>query len=175
MDVLIIETLNGGDIVKKGNDVTTAAGWENMPYLAMFGGNVRQSTPSRRVEGELNFDFWGNAYEPDPVVQMNSQTERTLMTTALTSTGRVVIENAVKADLAFMSEFADVTVAVSIVSDDRVQIDIAIIEPTNLQNRNFRYLWDSTLGGLSVDGETGYAPPLQGVGYWFIEDDFVVN
>jgi len=74
MDVLIIETLNGGDIVKRGNDVTTAAGWENMPYIAMFGGNVRQSTPTRRIEGELNFDFWGNAYESDPVVQVNSHT-----------------------------------------------------------------------------------------------------
>lgn len=175
MDILIIETLNGGDIVKKGNDVAVAAGWENMPYLAMFGGNVKQSTPAKRVEGELNFDWWGNAYESDPVVQMNSQTERVLASTALTSTGRVLIENAVKADLAFMSAFADVSVAVSIISDDRVQIDISIIEPTNLQNKNFRYLWDSTLAGLSSDGDNGYAPPRQGVGYWFVEDDFIVS
>ena len=94
------------------------------------------------------------------------------MTTALRSTARVLIENAVKADLAFMSEFADVTVNVSIVSDDRVQIDISIIEPTNLQNRNFRYLWDSTLGGLSVDGDNGYAPPSPRVFDFTFDESF---
>ena len=157
-DVLIVETLNGGDISKIGNDLQLALGWENMPYIAMFGGNPRQSTPSVRVDGEQNFDWWGNDYEDDTAVQINSETERTLSSVSLNSNGRILIEQAVNRDLAFMTEFANITTSVSIISDDRVQIDIAIIEPTNLQNNLFRYIWDSTRG--SIDMISNYVAPV---------------
>jgi hypothetical protein len=156
MDVLLLETFNGGDVNKIGNDVALAYGFENMPYLAMFGGNDK-STPSRRVEGEQNFDWWGNAYEVDSVVQINSNTERVLRSVSLNSSGRVQIEQAVNSDLEFIRSFANVEVSVSIISDDRVQIDINIIEPRNLQNRSFRYIWDGLEQRL---GEIGsYVPP----------------
>ena len=174
MDVAIIETLNGGDISKLGNDVALALGFENMPYIAMFGGNPQQSTPSIRIGGEQNFDWFGNVFESDPVVQTNSSTERTLRNVALNSAGRVSIEQAVNTDLQFMKAFAIVNVSVSIISDDRVQIDIEIIEPTNKQNKNFRYIWDSTLQGLTI-AENNYQLPLEGIGYWIIEDTFIVQ
>lgn len=157
-DVLLLETLNGGDMNKVAGDVAIANGWENMPYLALFGGNVKQSTPTQRVDGEQNNDWWGNAYEEDAGNQMNSQTERILGQVNLNSIGRIRIEQAVNADLEFMREFANVEVEVAIISDDRVQIDIAIIEPTNLQNNKYRYIWDSTRG--AIETMANYNPPV---------------
>ena len=157
-DVLILETLNGGDLNKVAGDLALAKGWENMPYIALFGGNVRQSTPTERVDGEQNFDWFGNAFESEAGLQINSQTERVLSQVNLNSNGRILIEQAVNSDLEFMREFATVNVEVSIISDDRVQIDIAIIEPTNLQNKQYRYIWDSTK--LSIDTISNYVAPI---------------
>jgi len=156
-DVLILETLNGGDLNKIANDLVVAKGWENMPYIALFGGNVKQSTPVDRVDGEQNFDWWGNGYENSESIQINSETERVLSQVNLNSNGRILIEQAVQKDLEFMNEFANVSVDVSIISDDRVQIDIAIQEPTNLQSTQYRYIWNSTLGG--IEGMADYNPP----------------
>jgi hypothetical protein len=38
-DILIFETGNGGDMMLRNNDIVTVEGYENQPYLAMFGGN----------------------------------------------------------------------------------------------------------------------------------------
>ena len=157
-DVLILETLNGGDLNKVAGDLALAKGWENMPYIALFGGNVRQSTPTERVDGEQNLDWFGNAFETETGLQINSQTERVLSQVNLNSNGRILIEQAVNADLEFMREFATVNVEVSIISDDRVQIDIDVIEPTNLQNKQYRYIWDSTK--LSIDTISNYVAPI---------------
>ena len=173
-DCLILETLNGGDLNKVGNDLALAYGWENMPYLAMFGGNPKQSTPSVRVDGEQNFDWWGNGYESDGAVQINSETERVLSQVSLNSNGRILIEQAVNRDLEFMKAFANVTVAVSIISDDRVQIDISIQELMNLQNNLFRYIWDNTQGAIEMIGN--YVAPIEeGSGTFDFTFDFTFD
>jgi len=61
-----------------------------------------------------------------------------------TRSGRIEIEEAVKKDLEFMSALARVGVDVSIISDDRVQIDILLTEPNNLTEKTFQFIWDAT-------------------------------
>ena len=39
-DLQIIENGDGGDAVLNGNDLSIIDGFQNMPYLGMFGGNV---------------------------------------------------------------------------------------------------------------------------------------
>lgn len=158
-DVLIFETDSGGDLNKIAGDLQLAYGWENMPYIALFGGNVKQSTPSARVDGEQNFDWWGNAYESDPAIQINSETERVLSQVALNSNGRILIEQAVWKDVDFMKKFANILVNVSIISDDKVSILVQVIEPENLQNKQFRYIWDGTRGAIEAIGIYNPPPP----------------
>lgn len=157
-DVFILETDSGGDLNKIAGDLQLAKGWENMPYIALFGGNPKQSTPALRVDGEQNFDWWGNAYESDPAIQINSETERVLTQVALNSNGRILIEQAVWKDIDFMKKFANILVDVSIISDDRVSILIQIIEPDNLQNKQYRYIWDGTMQAIEMIG--AYNPPI---------------
>lgn len=150
MDLEIIETGNGGDLVKKPKDLSVVEGFENMVYLALFGGNVEASTPTERIESEQAFDFWGNVLlmGNDPKIQFNSLTERTLGQVALNSSGRILIEQAVKKDLEFMADFALIKVVVSIISTDRIAIGVQITQPDNLQRKEFIYIWDATQAEL---------------------------
>ncbi len=146
MDLQLVETQNGGDIVKKPKDLVVIEGFQNMIYLGMFGGNVEASTPLTRLENEQAFDWWGNnlLFPNDTSTQLNSLTERTLNNVALNSFGRTVIEKAVKKDLEFMSPFAAVSVTVSIISTDRIAIAIKVVRLDNLEQRAFIYIWDAT-------------------------------
>src|SRR5688572_6826679 len=104
MDLKLIVDGNGADIVKTTKDLVVISGLQNMVLLALFGGNVEASTPTKRLPTEQAGDWWGNSlfFPDDPERQFNSLTERTLNTVALTSSGRVRIEQAVLKDLEFM-------------------------------------------------------------------------
>jgi hypothetical protein len=146
MDVELIDIGNGGDLIKNSKDLSVIFGFENMPYLSMFGGNPEASTPVERDPQEQAFDWWGNSllFPNDESIQLNSETERALRSVPLTSSGRKVIEEAVKVDLRHMQSFANITVDVSIPSTDRVNIAIKIIRLDNLQERSLVFIWDAT-------------------------------
>lgn len=150
MDFEVIETGDGGDLIKTPKDISVIDGLENVVYLAMFGGNVKQSTPTVRAANEQAFDWWGNnlIFPGDSVPQFNSETERILAQTPLTSAGRILIENAVKTDLEFVQPFADTTVVVSLIGLDKVIIAVRLDQPDNLQQKDFIYLWDATRSEL---------------------------
>lgn len=108
---------NGGDLQLLGNDLALVYGMENQVYLALFGGNV---------EG----NWWGNdlLMPNDTAQQFNSQTERALDNNVLNDAGIAKIQNAVKADLAYLK--AIVTVVVSLLDANVVEIQIKVVYPT---------------------------------------------
>jgi hypothetical protein len=59
-DLAIIETGDGGDYQLKGNDLAVVNGSENMPYIAMFGGNI-EATLNNIVQDQ-SLDYWGNTF-----------------------------------------------------------------------------------------------------------------
>lgn len=146
MDTKLIETGDGGDLELSGNDLALIDGLQNMPYLAMFGGNPGELTEGAKLPDQQAFDWWGNnlLFPNDYAIQFNSLLEKRLSTIALNSSGRIQLEQAVKTDLDFMLAFAEVTVEVLIVTVDRAQINIKIQEPDNLQSNAFTYIWDAT-------------------------------
>lgn len=150
MDLELVEEGNGGELIKNSKDLSVIYGFENMPFLAMFGGNVKMGTPSTRLVTEQAFDFWGNnlLMPNDSSIQFNSQTERALNTIPLTSYGRTLIQQAVEADLQSMADFANITVTVSIIATDVVVIGIRMLQPDNLQQQDFVYIWNATLQEL---------------------------
>jgi hypothetical protein len=153
-DILLIERGNGGDFVLDTvkNDIVTITGFQNMVYLALFGGNVDQSTKQYNA-GEQRFDWWGNStlFNRSKSSQMNSSTERILLNTALTTQGRLIIEQAVKSDLSFMRDIADVTVSVTFPLVDRVEIKVKLDKPQSEENSELTFLWSSTLNELIND------------------------
>lgn len=159
MDLQVLETSNGGDLLLKGADLAQVEGWENMVYIGLFGGNVAMSTPGERAANEMAYDWWGNStlMQNDASIQFNSQTERALNTISLTSGNLIYIQNAVNADLEFMQPFADVTITVAIIGVDKVRLDILVKEPNNVSQKEFIYIWDGTTQDLV--GVSGYVPP----------------
>lgn len=166
-DLSIFETLNGGDVALKGNDLFLANSLWNQPYLALFGGNTAQDTPSdpEDISEDLErFDHWGNSllHANSPELQFNSKLERTLQEVALNSAGLQELQQVIEDDLSYLDGIADVEVTVSLDGVDRVRLDILLQEPENLP-LNFVFLWDGTkleeiftlLSGVSV-----IQPPL---------------
>lgn len=131
MDLAIFESHDGGDFLLKGNDLAMYFGFENHPYLAMFGGNKEASTSNIVVEAQ-SFDFWGNnlLMKSDQSIQMNSLFERALDQIELTSSGRVRLVDTIKKDLEFMSAYAKVEVVGVIPSTDRFDVQINIMYNT---------------------------------------------
>ena len=144
-DLKLIETFDGGDLVLNGNDLQVIDGFQNMIYLALFGGNIEQST-KEFDEDEERFDYWANdlLMLDSPDIQYNSETERTLNEVALNSRGRLLIEQSVKKDLEFMQDFGNIEVNVSIIQSDRVKINVIIKEPNELNSNEFNYIWGAT-------------------------------
>lgn len=130
MDIAIVENSgNGGNIVVTENDIQLQGGYGNMMYLALFGGQYESvTTTNPRKKNDVLNDFWGNNLLEfnNSSNQLNSNTERILQSVPLNSFGRIKIENAIKLDLEFMQKFATFLVAVSIISDDIVQISVKI-------------------------------------------------
>lgn len=177
MDLEIIETGDGGDIVKKPKDLSVLQGFQNMPYLAMFGGNVEQSTPATRLSTEQDFSFWGNnlLHPGDASVQFNSETQRALNTVPLTSFGRPLIQQAVQKDLAFMQEFAEVSVEVTIPMHDHVMIGIRLRQPDNLQAQDFVYIWSATKQELLQAEFVTVTPNTVRIKYFDLSFDLTFN
>lgn len=152
-DLKLIETGDGGDFVLLQNrgDLEITDGFSNMPYLALFGGNIEQST-KKFNESEQRFDWWGNQLfmDQNSGIQFNSELERMLNEVALSSSGRILLKQAVERDMKFMKEFSTVSVEVLIADVDRVEILIQIKEPNNLENNQFIYIWDGTKQELNV-------------------------
>ena len=148
----MIESGSGGDLVLKGNDLSVINGFQNMPYIGIFGGNPDQSTAGAKEPDEQALDFWGNhLFSPNKAkIQFNSELEMKLRGLAITSNSRIQIERTVLKDLAFMSDFAGLFVEVTLTGVDRILIYIRIDEPNNLQSNEFTYIWDSTNSELTT-------------------------
>jgi len=177
MDVEVFESGNGGELVKTAKDISVLYGFENMPYIAMFGGNLKASTPTNRLESEQAFDFWGNSLLMlgNPAAQFNSETERALNNNPLTSAGRLQIESAVKKDLEFMKSFAEVKVDTKILATDVIAIGIQIKQPDNIQEKEFIYIWDATRRELFDRENGGGVIPVELARLFDITFDFTYN
>jgi len=118
-DVKIVSTLDGGDIEIQGNDIATVNGVENVPFLAMFGG-----------------DSWCLNFLTDKKFQ--SQTEKKLLEVVLNSAGRQEILDAVNADMSFLNDIPGTTwqAAVTLEAPNRIRINVGI------NGQQFETLWN---------------------------------
>jgi phage gp46-like protein len=172
MDLKLIESNDGGDVVKNATDLEVIFGFQNMIYIALFGGNPEASTPITRLATEQDLSYWGNnLFHPqESGLQFNSSTEKTLLNVTLNSSGRTLIQQAVESDLAFMKEFATVKVVVSVIGLDSILIAIRVLQPDNLQEQDFVYIWNVTRQELLQAESVSITPNVIKVRYF--DDSF---
>jgi len=152
-DIVIYETGSGGDLQLLGNDIASTSGLFNMVYMAWFGGNPEASTTGNEIVSELRDDWFGNAlfFNNEDQIQFNSNLEKALNETALDSAGRITIEDAAKKDLEFLKEIAEVSVSVSILSDNKVSITARLKEPENIEVKEFQLIWDNLKNEVIIE------------------------
>jgi hypothetical protein len=146
VDLKIIENFNGGDVVYIGGDFRLTHSFDTMVYLALFGGNIEVKNGGQfNGQEEQNVDWWGNTLlmQETPSTKYVSLTEKTLSSVAMTSSSLEKIKRAVIEDLNFMSQFANISVSVSIIGVDRYIIYIRIERPLNLESQEFTYIWNA--------------------------------
>ena len=148
----MVETGNGGDLELIGRDLSMVEGFENMPYLGLFGGNVEASTNGPKKPNEQAFDWWGNSLlmANNQSIQFNSLLEKALNEIALTSDGRIKLEQIILRDLQFMKVFSEIEISTSIIATDNYKIAIKIIQPDNLEDKQFVYIWDATNSTIQI-------------------------
>jgi hypothetical protein len=151
-DINLFEGGSGGEMRILNSDLLMAETIYQTIYLALYGGNVEQSTTSEETDLEENFDYWGNQlfYSNNPDKWFNSQTERTLSTVSLNGEGRKLIEDAVNADLQFLNNVVDFEVEVSISSNNRAEIAIFISEFQNQSDRQLKMVWENSRNELII-------------------------
>lgn len=112
----------------RGNDLVTVTGMENSQYLAMFGG------PG---------SWWGNYLTPNN--PYNSQTEKVIQSTPLNSAGRVTIDKAMKADLAYLAKIPGTTYTLrtAITAPDRLEVE------GDINGQQFDFVWNPDISFLT--------------------------
>jgi phage gp46-like protein len=125
-DITIYESGDGGELVLISDDLGTNQSITNAVYLALFGGNVEQSTFGVNEDDELRNDWWGNLFFNDEN-GFNSEFEKTLSSVALNSSGVAILETAALTDLDFLKKYGNVTTNVSIDGVDKMSLFVNFI------------------------------------------------
>lgn len=142
LDLAVHETGSGGDFNIKNNDIETINGLTNQVYLALFGGNIEESTTPDLDSLQERNDWWANTYL-QVENQFNSLFEKALTEVALTSAGISVLVDAAKNDLKYLNEYADITVVGSIPDINKFQLDVELKQP-NVKSEKVTFIWDGT-------------------------------
>lgn len=107
-DILLLHTLDDGEISVSGGIVQMCGGLETAVYLSLFGGNEDDGRPANPRT------WWGNLDETDPARQYRSETQYLLRSLPATSSNLLRIEDAAKKDLAWLlSSKAAASVAIT--------------------------------------------------------------
>ena len=144
-DINLFESGASGDFTILNDDLLMGESLYQQIYLALFGGNIEASTKDVYLISEERFDYWGNSliWKKEKAVQFNSETERTIQNTALNSTGRLNIIQAVNVDLEYLKSVIDYTVDVQILKHDNLRISVSFSQKSNQQDKILQMLYDN--------------------------------
>lgn len=126
-DLLIYESLDGGDLRLLNNDLVIITCATNQVYLALFGGNKEQLTSQQisSVFEHQNLDWWGNSLL-SVENQFNSRTEKIINEIAITKNGINKLHTAVEEDLAFLQKYYNIATNIRLISYNHIQIFVTL-------------------------------------------------
>lgn len=152
-DILLFESGGGGDFAILNDDLVMGESLYQQIYLALFGGNVEDSTRQSYLESEERFDYWGNSliWKEKKTLQFNSETERTILKTVLNSSGRASIISAVNDDLKYLEPLIDYTVEVEIISNSKLRIIVNFTEKANQQDKTLQLIYDNAKQEIIIE------------------------
>lgn len=144
-DIGLHETGSGGDFSLLNDDLLVSESLYQQIYLALFGGNVEASTKTTYLPTEQRYDYWANSliWSDAKTRQFNSETERTIKSVALNSSGRVAINAAIERDLEYLKDVISFTVVTSITSLTSVSLSISFTEKGNQESKSMDLVYNN--------------------------------
>lgn len=139
-DVLLTQSLDGGEITVTGGIVTLDDSPSTAVYISLFGGNIDDSGDTSTNSEQ----WWGNYSESDPVLHLRSRTQAILIGLPAIPANLVRVEEAVSSDLEWMkADIAEsIDVSASLPARNTVRIQIAIQSRDGVeQNFDFTKPW----------------------------------
>lgn len=152
-DLHLYESGNGGELLLLNNDLVLSETLFQTIYLSLFGGNIEASTTGEESSEEERLDFWANdlIFQTTKSKQMNSETERTLNSVTINTSGRLKIKSSVEQDLNYLKKIINFEVDVVILGVDKIEIIIKINSISKQSNRVFQFIWDNAKKQLILD------------------------
>lgn len=152
-DIALYESGSGGELLVLNNDISLVETLYQQVYLRLFGGNVEANTTGTEIEGQQRNDWWGNAllFSNRKDKQFNSNTERVLDNVTLNTAGRIDIKRAVESDLNNLSDIADITVNIVILSHNKVEISVLLQKPEDIEDKILQFIWDNARKEVIID------------------------
>jgi len=138
-DVRLFHTADGGEIECKVGLITIADGLETAGYLSLFGGNEDDAG----IAADDPLQWWANFEERVASRRQRSKLQHVLQGLPCTPFNLARVEDAAKADLAWMSEALQATVAVeaSIPALNTVNVHIEITIGNQTYPFDFKVNW----------------------------------
>jgi phage gp46-like protein len=154
-DIALYETGSGGDFSIVNNDLLMGETLYQQIYLALFGGNVQANTKPSYLASEDRYDYWGNqlVWKEAKTKQFNSETERTIQTTTLNSSGRLAIIQAINQDLEYLKAIVNLSIQVEIVSSHKIRIIVSFSGKTNQQDKLLQLVYDNSKKEVIIEKE----------------------
>lgn len=140
LDVRMIHTPDGGEIVIENGTVEMADGLFNAFYLSTFGGNEDDDgTESTKAK-----QWWGNLGERRPARQLRSRTQAIMRSLPLVPGNLRKVEDAVAADTAWMLDAkvaSSISALASIPGHNRLRLDVSIQVGSAVYTESFTEQW----------------------------------
>jgi phage gp46-like protein len=147
-DVLLCQTIDGGEIESINGLITMSSGLDTSAYLSLFGGNEdddgSDTTPHQ---------YWGNLLDTESSRKYRSETQYLLKSVPATTSNLGRIEDAVNRDLQWYLDeniANSIGVTVTLIGVNKVNINIIIIGAEGDIDINFLANWEAR----RVDGIT---------------------
>ena len=125
MDVLLLQTPDGGEVTAVNGQLQLTEGLETSVFLSLFGGNSDDSG----LSSDDAKQWWGNRSETDPAKRYRSAFQFLIRTLPLIPANLPRLEEAATGDLQWLKQSAADSVAAraSMPGVNRVQLNIAIV------------------------------------------------
>lgn len=144
-DVLLFNTVDGGEINMVDGQPEMTGGLETAVYLSLFGGNEEDDGRPG------NSKTWhGNVEEEDPSKRYVSETQNLLLGLPATSGNLLKVEDAAKRDLVWLLNekiASNVSVFASIPGVDKINISVTITAEGKESSFNFTQNWQAMRNG----------------------------
>lgn len=152
-DLSIYDNGTGGELSIISDDLALQETLLSIAYLAMFGGNVEANTKGNELQTDIRTDYWANSlfYDAKPKQQFNSNFERALAEVSYNSAGRLALETALKKDLKVLDGIANYTIAINIVTTDRVRVSILLQRLQGGGDSALQFIYDNASGAVIID------------------------